>query len=105
MIQINKSNIAVIFVSRRTDDMTGYAEAAAEMEAEVRQASGYLGHDSVSDADGNAITISYWENEAAAAGWRNHARHREVREDGRKRWYAWYRLVIADVTRAYDWQK
>lgn len=105
MIEIKKGNIAVIFVSRKSDDMNGYAEAAAEMEAEVRQARGYLGHHSVSDEDGNGITVSYWEDAASAAAWRNHPRHREIREDGRKRWYHWYRLVIAEVTRANDWQR
>ena len=105
MIQIKKGNVAVIFVSRRTENTAGYAEAAAEMEAEVRRAPGYLGHDSVSSADGQGITISYWQDAGSAAAWRAHARHSEVREDGRKRWYGWYRLVVADVCRAYDWQK
>ena len=105
MIQIRKGNVAVIFVSRRTDsDAAGYAEAAAEMEQEVARAPGYLGHDSLS-AEGSGITISYWQDHASAAAWRDHARHSEIREAGRKHWYDWYRLVVADVARAYDWQK
>ncbi len=106
MIHIRKGNVAVIFVSRRTGaDPEGYARAAAEVEAEVARAPGYLGHDSVSSAEGEGITISYWEDEGAAAAWRAHVRHAEVRGEGRKHWYQWYRLVVADVTRAYDWDK
>ena len=106
MIQIRKGNVAVIFVSRRTDsDPAGYADAAAEMEQEVARAPGYLGHDSLSSADGSGITISYWQDHDSAAAWRDHARHSEVRAAGRKHWYDWYRLVVADVARAYDWQK
>lgn len=106
MTEIRKGNVAVIFVSRRTGiDPEGYARAAAEMEGEAARAPGYLGHDSVGGADGSGITISYWEDEAAAAAWRAHARHSEVREQGRKHWYNHYRLVVADVARAYDWHK
>lgn len=105
-MQIRKSNVAVIFVSRKSnEDPEGYARAATEMEEEVARAPGYLGHDSISALDGSGITVSYWEDHASAAAWRAHARHSEVREQGRKHWYEFYRLVVADVTHAYDWHK
>jgi heme-degrading monooxygenase HmoA len=105
MIQVNKGNITVIFVSRRTDrDPEGYARAAAEMEQAVATAPGYLGHDSLSVAEGRGITISYWQDRESAAAWRAHARHTAIRAEGRKHWYDWYRLVVAEVDRAYDWQ-
>jgi heme-degrading monooxygenase HmoA len=106
MIQIRTGNIAVIFVSRRgRDDPEGYARAAAEMEAEVVSSPGYLGHDSVGSADGQGITVSYWKDEESVAVWRAHERHSRVRAEGRERWYDWYRLVVANVSRAYDWQR
>jgi heme-degrading monooxygenase HmoA len=106
MTEIKKGAVAVIFVSRRSAfDPEGYALAAAEMEAEVAKADGYIGHDSVGSPDGRGITISYWRDEAAALAWRAHARHSEVREQGRAGWYEHYRLVVAEVTRAYDWLK
>ena len=106
MIGIKKGTVAVIFVSRRaSSDPEGYARAATEMEAEVAKAPGYLGHDSVSSPAGEGITVSYWQDEASAAAWRAHARHSEVRKEGRERWYDHYRLVVAEVIRAYDWQK
>jgi heme-degrading monooxygenase HmoA len=106
MIHISQGNVAVIFVSRRTGaDPAAYSSAAAEMEEEVARAPGYLGHDSISGADGSGITISYWQDEASAAKWRGHARHSEVREQGRAKWYDHYRLVVAEISRAYDWHK
>jgi len=105
MIEIKRGNVAVIFVSRRTgEDPEGYARAAAEMEAAVASAPGYLGHDSIGATDGQGITISYWADRASAKAWRAHARHAEVRAEGRRHWYGWYRLVVAEVDRAYDWQ-
>ena len=106
MVDIGKGSIAVLFISRRrTSDPEGYGQAAAEMEEEVARAPGYLGHDSVSTPDGRGITISYWKDKASVAAWRAHARHSEVRADGRRNWYDWYRLVVAEVDRAYDWHK
>jgi heme-degrading monooxygenase HmoA len=106
MEQLKKGSVAVIFVSRKTDaDAEDYGRAAAEMEEAVRAAPGYIGHDSVSSPEGSGITVSYWESQEAAAAWRAHARHSQVREEGRKSWYSFYRLVVADVARAYNWHK
>ncbi len=102
-MNIEKGSIAVIFVSLRTGaDAEGYARAAAEMEAAVARAPGYLGHDSVSSAEGG-ITISYWRDEASVADWRAHARHSEVRQAGRDHWYRHYRLIVASVMRSDEW--
>jgi len=103
-MNIEKGSIAVIFVSRRTGvDGEGYQRAAAEMEAAVASAPGYLGHDSVSSAEGGGITISYWRDEASVAAWRAHNRHSEVRQAGRDHWYHQYRLVVASVMRSDEW--
>ncbi len=106
MAAIETGCIAVIFVSRRTaQDAEGYAAAAAEMEEAVARAPGYLGHDSAASPDGAGITVSYWRDEASAAAWRAHARHSEVRTEGRARWYDHYRLIVAEVSRAYEWRR
>lgn len=98
--------IAVIFVAQRTvEDDTGYAEAAARMDALAAQQPGYLGVDSVRGADGLGITISYLADEASARAWRAHAKHAAIREIGRARWYAHYRLIVSEVTRGYDWER
>jgi heme-degrading monooxygenase HmoA len=106
MAERDGGSIAVIFISQRTDaDNDGYAAAAAEMEAAVSAMPGYLGMDSARGPDGVGITISYWQDEASAAAWRRHARHTEVRNQGRERWYDWYRVAIARIERGYDWRK
>lgn len=103
-MNIEKGSIAVIFVSQRTGaDADGYKRAAAEMEAAVASAPGYLGHDSVSSADGGGITISYWRDEASVAAWRAHTRHSQIRQAGRDQWYDHYRLVVASVMRSDEW--
>ena len=96
--------IAVIFVALRTpQDNVGYDEAADRMEQLAGTQPGYLGIDSARDADGLGITVSYWADEASARAWKANAEHAAVRDMGRKRWYAYYRLIVASVDRAYSW--
>lgn len=104
MPETKRGLIAVIFVSRRTPvDMAGYAAAAQEMGEEAARQPGYAGIESVRDADGNGITISYWESEEAAIAWRANRHHSQIRALGRAQWYDSYEVVVAAVTRDYRW--
>lgn len=96
----------VIFQSVRTaDDQDGYAAAAAAMERLAAEQPGYRGFESVRGADGLGITISYWADDSAAKAWRDHPDHKAIRDLGRARWYDWYDLVVAEVTRDYAWHR
>ena len=96
---------AVIFASLRTkQDDAGYAVAAERMAQLASEQPGYLGVDSVRDATGVGITVSYWSSEAAIAAWRRNAEHTIAREQGRKSWYVEYELRVAKVERAYGFR-
>jgi heme-degrading monooxygenase HmoA len=92
---------AVIFSSRRREGDHGYAAAAQRMEQLVAQQPGFLGVESTRDDTGFGITVAYFEDEAAIAGWRNNAEHAAARERGRNEWYEHFELRIARVERAY----
>ena len=92
---------AVIFTSLRTDGDHGYDEMAVKMVELAAQQSGFLGVESVRDAGGLGITVSYWESEAAIRRWKADAEHRQAQEKGRQQWYADYRLRVARVEREY----
>lgn len=104
MAETKRGAIAVIFISRRNAaDPEGYAAASAAMAEEAARQPGYLGIDSVRDAAGEGITISWWADEAAAIAWRNHAGHSAIRAQGRALWYDAYQVIVAQVTRDYHW--
>jgi heme-degrading monooxygenase HmoA len=97
---------AVIFVSTRTrQDDEGYGTAADRMMQLASEQAGYLGVDSVRDATGLGITVSYWSSEADIAAWRRNAEHTMAREQGRKSWYQEYELRVARVERAYGFKR
>jgi heme-degrading monooxygenase HmoA len=92
---------AVVFTSQRRDGDHGYGATADRMAELAAQQPGYLGVESVRDASGLGITVSYWESEAAILAWRRHAEHTLARERGRTEWYEHYELRVAKVERAY----
>jgi heme-degrading monooxygenase HmoA len=96
---------AVIFASVRTaHDDEGYGKAAERMVQLASKQPGYLGVDSVRDANGVGITVSYWSSEDAITAWRRNAEHAITREQGRKSWYREYELRVAKVERAYGFK-
>lgn len=101
-----KGQVAVIFVSQRTsEDTEGYAAAAGAMGELAALQPGYRGVESVRDASGLGITISYWADDASAAAWRDNPEHARIRELGRARWYDWYVLEVTRVERGYRWAR
>jgi len=94
---------AVIFTNqRRLDDGHDYSAAAARMDELARSQAGFLGVESVRDANGFGITISYWQSESAAMHWRSNAEHQAVQQRGRSDFYAAYVLRVATVHRQAD---
>ena len=100
---------AVIFSSLRRDGPDAlapngmdYAAMAARMGELAAQQTGYLGVESVRDADGVGITVSYWRGLEDIAAWKANAEHRIAQETGRAKWYAHFETRIARVERAYS---
>ncbi|MBK6612692.1 antibiotic biosynthesis monooxygenase [Ottowia sp.] len=92
---------AVIFSSTRTEGDDGYEAMAERMLSLAARQPGYLGAESVRNAAGEGITVSYWRDEASIAAWKQQAEHLQAQHLGRTRWYAGYQLRIARVERAH----
>ncbi|MCC7376479.1 MAG: antibiotic biosynthesis monooxygenase [Verrucomicrobiales bacterium] len=92
---------AVIFTSQRTPGDRGYGAMAEHMVDLAAQQPGFLGVESVRDAEGVGITVSYWENEAAILAWKRNAEHREAQRRGKDEWYAAFQLRICRVEREH----
>jgi heme-degrading monooxygenase HmoA len=89
----------VIFSSVRTPGDAGYRDMSTRMEELARLQAGFLGMESVRDAEGRGITVSYWEDEASIARWKRDAEHALAQALGRGRWYASYALRVCRVLR------
>ena len=92
---------AVIFPNVKSEETQDYEAMADKMVQLASQQAGYLGIESVSDAQGNAITISYWESEEAILAWKKNTAHQQAQDTGKAVWYKDYRVRVAKVERAY----
>ena len=93
---------AVIFTSQRSEADRGYDQMAERMVQLAAKQPGFLGVETVRDANGFGITVSYWASEEAIAAWKAHLDHKPAQEAGKRVWYADYQLRVAKVERAYD---
>jgi heme-degrading monooxygenase HmoA len=90
---------AVLFTSQRTAGDQGYGAMAERMLALAKDQPGYLGVESVRDATGLGITLSYWKDEPSIRRWKAVLEHRAAQELGNARWYAEFSLRVAKVER------
>ena len=90
---------AVIFTSLRTDGDNGYGVMSQRMVDLAAQQPGFLGVEAA--REGLGITVSYWADDSAAAGWKRVTEHVIAQARGRSVWYEDYQVRIATVSRSY----
>src|SRR5262245_59736047 len=93
----------VIFSSTRTDVDEGYAATAERMVDLANQQPGFLVVESA--RDGIGISVSYWKSEHAIREWHENAEHQLAQREGYRVWYKSFRLRVAKVERAYEFEK
>ncbi len=96
-----KSNmILVLFRSRlRPEAGADYHEMAAEMLATAEGMPGFIDFKSYRADDGERLSVIRWQDLSTMAQWREHPRHKIAQQAGRERWYQFFRIEVAEVTR------
>lgn len=96
--------IAIIFeVIPKEGRKQAYLDIAAEMRPLVHEMEGFLGVErfqSLTNPE-KLLSISFFEDEAAVARWRQLAAHRSAQSRGRGGLFADYRIRVAHVLRDY----
>ena len=80
-----------------------YLDLAARLRPELEKMDGFISVErfqSLTDPD-KLLSLSFWRDEAAVAGWRNHAEHRATQAAGRNGVFKDYRLRVAAIARDY----
>ena len=93
----------VVFRNRKRAgiDRAAYDAQAAAMEELAERQPGYRAFKSYTAHDGEAVSISEWDDEASARAWGRVAEHRLAQADGKERWYAEYTLFACDAPRTH----
>jgi heme-degrading monooxygenase HmoA len=96
--------IAVIFeVEPHTEHKDAYLDIAGELRPVLEGMDGFISIERFESltTPGKILSLSFWRDEEAVAGWRNVAAHRQAQASGRGRLFRDYRLRIAMVERDY----
>ena len=54
---------------------------------------------------GKFLSLSFWESEEAAAGWRNQVNHRQSQKLGNDKLFDSYRISVGEIVREYTDRK
>jgi heme-degrading monooxygenase HmoA len=98
----NDESKLIILFRMQTTDQAGedYRSMNVELDKLVRQNPGFVeAKDFVAD-DGEKLTIVWWRDEESLLEWRNLMRHREAQNQGRLKWYQYYKIEIARLLRS-----
>jgi heme-degrading monooxygenase HmoA len=99
--QETKPSQIILFRSKLTDEAgEDYQAMNAELETLVRQNPGFVDVKSYKAEDGERLTVVWWRDEASLTEWRNLMRHREAQSIGRQKWYEYYEIDVATITRS-----
>ncbi|HLJ87512.1 MAG TPA: antibiotic biosynthesis monooxygenase [Candidatus Angelobacter sp.] len=92
--------LVILFRSKPTDQAgEDYAAMGAEMESLVRKNPGFIDVKYYSSDDGEQLAIVWWKDEESLRAWREQERHRIAQDSGRKLWYEYYNIEVANVIR------
>jgi heme-degrading monooxygenase HmoA len=98
---MDNASIVILFRSKLTDQAgADYKALDAELETLVQQNPGFVAAKAFSAADGERLTVVWWRDEQSLADWRNLMRHREAQDIGRQKWYQYYEIDVATITRS-----
>ena len=96
--------IAIIFeVEPAEGKQDAYLNHAARLKPVLEKMDGFISVERFQSltTPGKLLSLSFWRDEAAVAGWRNNSEHRLAQSAGRGGLFADYRLRVVSVIRDY----
>jgi heme-degrading monooxygenase HmoA len=98
--------LVILFRSKLTDEAgEDYQSMNAEMDALVRQNPGFIDAKAYKGEGGERLTVVWWRDEESLREWKQQLRHREAQSAGRKKWYAYYKIEVANVLREGSFER
>jgi heme-degrading monooxygenase HmoA len=98
--------IIILFRSRLTAQAgEDYQAMNDELETLVRQNPGFIDVKAYNSEDGERLTVVWWCDEESLRDWRELMRHREAQNTGRAKWYEYYKIEVANVVRARNFER
>lgn len=100
----SKRKVAVIFEVTPTENgKDEYFKLGAALKEELQKMPGFISVERFASVnnEGKFLSLSFWENEEAAAGWRNQMHHRASQKKGHDTLFESYRISVGEIVREY----
>jgi heme-degrading monooxygenase HmoA len=95
----------ILFRSKLTSNTEGYEELAEEMLRLGKEMPGFVEFKSFQAEDGERLSVAWWKDAETLAAWRANARHRFAQEQGRQRFYQYYKIDVAEIARSSHFER
>jgi len=102
---MNNDRVIVIFeVKPKKEGIEDYLSHAANLKSELSKMDGFISSERFSslNEEGKLLSLSVWENEEAAVGWRNQIAHRQSQKAGHNSLFEKYHITVASIIREYS---
>jgi heme-degrading monooxygenase HmoA len=98
--------IVILFRSKLTAAAgEDYAQWSAEMDSLIRENPGFVAVKSFRADDGERLTVVWFSDADSLRAWATHPRHLEAQRLGRTKWYEYYNMDVADITRTSEFTR
>lgn len=92
----------IITTQLRGEEDSDYRAMATRMTDLGTRWPGYLGRQSMTDAQGRDLSVLYYRDEESIRAWKSDLEHLEAQRLGKQRWYQNYTVEVARVERGYS---
>lgn len=102
------SKVAVLFeVTPKKEGKEEYLSLGAALKSELAKMPGFISVERFAslNEEGKLLSLSVWESEEVAAGWRNQINHRNSQKKGHDTLFEKYKISVAAVIREYTMNK
>jgi heme-degrading monooxygenase HmoA len=106
MLFERRTMVIILFRSRLTSAAgADYAAMNAEMEEYVKTRPGFLDVKAFTAADGQRMTVVWWQDRETLRMWQEDLRHVAAKKAGRRDWYQYDKMEVAEVFRQSSFER
>ena len=101
--EVNNRVVVLFEVKPKTERKEEYLKLAAALKTELAKMPGFIRVERFAslNEEGKLLSLSVWENEDAAAAWRNQLNHRDSQKKGHDALFEHYHISVASIIREY----
>jgi len=96
----------ILFRSKLTAEAgEDYVSTDQKLEEMVKSNPGFIAAKGYTAADGERLTVVWFRDSESVKQWRNVPEHRAAQATGREKWYEFYKMDVATVTRTITFDR